>query len=257
MENWFTVGKIDEKTYVISEEKHWEKFHSYLLIGDKKAALIDTGLGIGNIKEVVEGLTSLPIIVLTTHAHWDHIGGHHYFNEIYAHHLDARWLEEGLPLPIDTIKNEVIKDTKVEDLPKDFNIEDYQIFCGEVHHRLKNEEVIDLGNRSIQALHTPGHSPGHVCYYEEERGNLFSGDLLYKGTLYAFYPSTDPKLFFDSVHKVSHLKKISRILPSHHDLDIEISFVKEVYEGFKEIQSSGALTHGRGHFDFGSFKIII
>ena len=83
MKDWFTVEKIDEDTYAISEYQHWEETHCYLLCGTKRALLIDTGLGVANIKEVVDKLTMLPIFVVTTHVHWDHIGGHQYF-EILA-----------------------------------------------------------------------------------------------------------------------------------------------------------------------------
>ncbi len=54
MNNWFTIDKIDEATYAISEYGHWEKMHSYLLIGRTHALLIDTGLGTGNIKTEVD-----------------------------------------------------------------------------------------------------------------------------------------------------------------------------------------------------------
>ena len=82
MKDWFTVEKIDEDTYAISEYQHWEETHCYLLCGTKRALLIDTGLGVANIKEVVDKLTMLPIFVVTTHVHWDHIGGHQYFENI-------------------------------------------------------------------------------------------------------------------------------------------------------------------------------
>ena len=82
MGDWFTIEKIDNDTFVISEYGHFERVHSYLLLGDKFALLIDTGLGIGDIKKEVDLLTDLPIKVVTTHVHWDHIGGHHLFNNI-------------------------------------------------------------------------------------------------------------------------------------------------------------------------------
>lgn len=78
MSEWFTIEKIDEKTIAISEYKHWYQLHSYLVIGSERACLIDTGLGVENIRKVVESLTDLPILVTTTHVHWDHIGSHRY-----------------------------------------------------------------------------------------------------------------------------------------------------------------------------------
>lgn len=56
--------------------------YCYLLCGIEKAVLIDTGLGVANIKTVVDSLTTLPVMVITTHVHWDHIGGHRYFDYI-------------------------------------------------------------------------------------------------------------------------------------------------------------------------------
>ena len=82
MDNWFTVEKIDLNTYSISEYKHWEETHCYLLIGTEKALLIDTGLGISNIKLVVDKITKLPLEILSTHVHWDHIFGHEFFENI-------------------------------------------------------------------------------------------------------------------------------------------------------------------------------
>ena len=103
MENWFTVEKIDGDTFVISEYKHWEETHCYLLCGTKKALLIDTGLGISNIKEVVDSLTDSPVTVVTTHVHWDHIGGHRYFNHIAVHSAEQQWLAEKFPIPLQEV----------------------------------------------------------------------------------------------------------------------------------------------------------
>ena len=81
---WFTVEEIDASTYGIAEYGQWMKVHSHLFIGDEMAILADTGLGVGNIRAVVESLTRLPVKVVTTHAHWDHTGGHHLFDQFSA-----------------------------------------------------------------------------------------------------------------------------------------------------------------------------
>lgn len=67
---------------------------------------------------------------------------------------------------------------------------------------LHDGDSIDLGNRKVQVIHTPGHSPGHICFYESDRQVLYSGDLIYAGCLDAFYPTTDPVQFMESVKKV-------------------------------------------------------
>jgi glyoxylase-like metal-dependent hydrolase (beta-lactamase superfamily II) len=93
---WFTVQQIDKTTYAISEYGHWEKVHSFLLIGLEESVLIDTGLGIDNIKRITDQLTNLPIKVITTHVHTDHIGCHGKFEEIYVHPNDEDWLVNGI-----------------------------------------------------------------------------------------------------------------------------------------------------------------
>ena len=73
--NWFTIEEIDSDTFVISEYKHWEETHCYLLCGCNEALLIDTGLGVADLGSVVKELTTLPVMAAITHAHWDHMGG--------------------------------------------------------------------------------------------------------------------------------------------------------------------------------------
>lgn len=142
------------------------------------------------------------------------------------------------------------------DFPADFDIEDYQIFQGVPQRILHDGDWLDLGERRIQVIHTPGHSPGHSCFYEPERGYLYSGDLIYKGCLYAFYPTTDPRLFYESVRRVNNYP-IAKILPGHHQLDIPVSMMDEIEDGFAQIERSGLLRQGNGTFEFGDFQIKI
>lgn len=187
MKNWFTVEVIDKDTFAISEYKHWEETHCYLLCGTKKAILIDTGLGIANIKQVVDRLTTLPILVVTTHAHWDHIGGHKYFEYIAIHEAEKNWLEIQFPLPLQVVKNNLMD--MPCNFPEEFSLDHFQIFQGTPQQILHDGDCLDLGNRKLITIHTPGHSPGHCCFYESERHYLYSDDLIYCGCLDAFYPS--------------------------------------------------------------------
>ena len=254
MKNWFTIEKIDEDTFAISEYRHWEETHCYLLCGTEKAVLIDTGLGVDNIKRVVDGLTELPVTVITTHVHWDHIGGHKYFDDIAVFEKEADWIAEKFPIPLQAVKSNLLKEHC--DFPKDFSIDSYRIFQGIPQSILHDGDHIDLGNRKIKVIHTPGHSPGHCCFYEAERKYLYSGDLIYSGCLDAFYPTTDPMLFWQSVKKVQALD-IERILPGHHQLDIPIDIIDKIESGFNKLEKDGQLKQGNGIFDFGCFQIHI
>ena len=254
MGNWFTVEKIDNDTHAISEYKHWEETHCYLVCGTEKAVLIDTGLGVANIKTVVEGLTSLPVTVITTHVHWDHIGGHRYFDHIAVHETEKDWLSVQFPIPLPVVKKNLMRDPC--DFPPDFYVNEYQLYHGEPQQVLHDGDSIDLGNRSITVIHTPGHSPGHCCFYEPQRKYLYSGDLIYSGCLDAFYPTTDPELFFLSVRKIRALD-VNRVLPAHHQLNIPVNIIGEIEAAFSELEKDGLLKQGNGVFEFDRFQIHI
>ena len=254
MNDWFTVEKIDAQTFAISEYKHWEETHCYLLCGQERALLIDTGLGVSNIRAIVDSLTDLPVMAVTTHVHWNHIGGHRYFDTIAVHELEKDWLSVQFPIPLQVVKNNLTKYPC--NFPAEFDIDAYRVFQGLPQKVLRDGDWLDLGSRKLQVVHTPGHSPGHCCFYEPGRNYLFSGDLIYKGCLYAFYPTTDPQLFYHSVKRVQKYK-ISRILPGHHPLSIPVSLIDEIEAGFAQIERSGKLKHGNGLFEFENFQIQI
>ena len=254
MSDWFTVEEIDSQTFAISEYKHWEETHCYLLCGQESAVLIDTGLGVSNIRKIVDSLTRLPIMAVTTHIHWDHIGGHKYFDNIAVHEKEMDWLSVKFPISLQVVKNNL---TKVPcNFPTEFNIDAYQIFRGEPQRILHDGDWLDLGGRKIQVIHTPGHSPGHCCFYEPGRKYLYSGDLIYKGCLYAFYPTTDPQLFYYSVKRVQKYR-IEKIMPGHHELNIPVSLINEIEAGFAQLVRNGQLKQGNGLFEFREFQIQI
>lgn len=254
MDNWFSVSKIDDNTFAISEDKHWEETHCYLLCGTKSALLIDTGLGVANIKKVVDSLTLLPVLVATTHIHWDHIGGHKYFENIAVHEAEKDWLSIKFPIPLQAVKHNLV--CKPCDFPLDFSIDSYQLPKISPQQILHDGDCLDLGERKITVIHTPGHSPGHCCFYEPERKYLYSGDLIYSGCLDAFYPTTDPQLFWQSVKKIQHLD-VERVLPAHHQLNIPVNIINRIEKAFSQLAREGRLEQGNGIFDFADFQIHI
>ena len=314
MDKWFTTDRIDQDTYIISEYRHWEETHCYLLNGTNRSLLIDTGLGISNIYEEVRRLTDNPVTAVATHVHWDHIGGHKYFPDFYVHSLEAEWLNGKFPLPVEAVRkmvfpfrpelctccaaagehdsggssdftkqicasklrvtghavdsNKMVTDCC--DLPDGFDVNHYEIFQGTPAKVLGDRDVIpaengpdslhgyliEMGGRTVEALHTPGHSPGHLCFWEKDRGYLFTGDLVYKGTLFAYYPSTDPAAYLDSLEKVAALPA-RRIFPAHHSLDIQPEIVIRMRDAFRELRTEGKLHHGSGTFDYGDWAVCL
>ncbi|HOP10922.1 MAG TPA: MBL fold metallo-hydrolase [Oscillospiraceae bacterium] len=251
MNDWFTIDRIDADTYIISEYRHWEETHCYLLNGTERSLLIDTGLGICDISEEVKKRTDQPVTAVATHIHWDHIGGHRYYPDIYAHEAELNWLSGEFPLTMETIRDMVIDRC---DLPDGYDVNGYEFFQGTPTRVLHDGDVIDLGGRVIRVLHTPGHSPGHMCFWEEARGYLFTGDLVYKDTLFAYYPSTDPAAYLDSLEKVASLS-VKKVFPAHHSLEIKPEILNRMRGAFRQLKADGKLRHGSGTFDYGDWAV--
>lgn len=251
MDTWFTIDQIDATTYVLSEYRHWEETHCYLLNGAERSLLIDTGLGICSIYDEVVKLTDKPVAAVATHIHWDHIGGHQYFPDFYAHGEELNWLSGAFPLSRETIREMVLDRC---DPPEDFDVSAYTMFQGTPSRLLTDGDKIDIGGRCIEVLHTPGHSPGHMCFWEQETGYLFTGDLVYKDTLFAYYPSTDPAAYLASLEKIAALPA-SRVFPAHHSLDIQPEIIIRMRDAFRQLKKEGRLRHGSGTFDYGDWAV--
>jgi len=251
MSDWFTIDRIDADTSIISEYRHWEETHCYLLNGSERSLLIDTGLGICNISEEVEKLTDRPVTAIATHIHWDHIGGHKYYPDFYAHEAELNWLSGEFPLTIDTIRSMVIDRC---DLPNGYDVNTYEFFQGQAARVLHDGDIIDIGGRVIEVLHTPGHSPGHICFWEKERGYLYTGDLVYKDTLFAYYPSTDPEAYMKSLEKLASLPA-KQVFPAHHNLDIKPEILIRMRDEFRQLKAEGKLHHGSGTFNYGDWAV--
>lgn len=255
-DDWFTVQQIDSSTYAISEYGHWECVHSFLLLGTRKALLIDTGLGIDSMKRITDQLTTLPIIVVTTHVHWDHIGSHKEFEKIYVHEGDVDWLVNGIQgLSIQQIRADVGRDlTKAP--PKCFQPETYIPFKGEPTGVLMDGDIFQLGDRQVQVIHTPGHSPGHIALHDHTYGYVFTGDLLYADKpIYAFYPSTSPEDLVDSWEKLTKISHVKRIFGSHYTLGMAPEVLDELREAILYLRKNQLVKFGTGIHAFKNVRV--
>ncbi len=253
--SWFTIDEIDGSTFGIGEYGQWMKVHSYLFIGSETAILADTGLGVDNIRNVVESLTSLPVKVITTHAHWDHTGGHHLFDWYSAHELERDWIEESIEREEKEIGEWLTKEPFTREAPSGFDLSKYIPFQGKVENLHADGDVFDLGGRHLEIIHTPGHSPGHVCIYEKERGYLATADLLYQGVLLGGLQYSNPQHYLSSLVRLKKLPRIEKFLPGHGRLNIDNSLLDEAIDGFSELAATGRLEKKSGLHHFNRLKI--
>ena len=255
-DDWFTVQQIDPDTYAISEYGHWEKVHSFLLVGRDRAILIDSGLGIGNIRTITDRLTKLPVEVVTTHVHADHIGSHGEFDAFYVHEEEMDWIVNGIKGRTDEqIRKEMTRDITIP-TPPGFDPAAYRPFRGTPAGTLKEGDVFNLGNRVLRIYHTPGHSPGHITIHDETKGYLFTGDLLYDETpVYAFYPTTSPEDLVRSLERIAEIPGVNRVFGSHNTVGLDPQILDEVRSAVRELRERGLVRFGTGTHRFKSFSV--
>jgi len=146
------------------------RFQQYLVLGQEKALLIDTGFGLGSLKKIVDGITGLPIVLLNTHGHPDHGGGNAEFGRPLLHPADNELYAEACSY-----------EYRYDELTRLWHMD-------EEAHKLQKERpeplpvadgsLIDLGGRVLTVIHTPGHTMGSLCVFDEKTGSLFAGDNL-------------------------------------------------------------------------------
>jgi len=232
---WFEVYRVSAGTFALLEPHHCEEVISYLILGDERAVLLDTGMGIGNIRAEIERLTNLPIVVVNSHSHYDHIGGNHCFDEIWAFDDEGEIarIERGLTR---AECRRFLQPGTFLDLPPGFDPTAYEIRPAPVTRRLHHREIISLGGRTLTVHGTPGHSPGSLCLLESRDGLLFTGDTFYPGMLYAHFDDSDFDAYRQSLqHLVGLLERVSHLCPAHNEAHVPKEMLARAAGAFERI----------------------
>ncbi len=234
-----SVLRITPRVFLLNES---DKATGYLVIGEKRAAVIDTMIGFSNVRKVVRSLTALPLIVLNTHGHADHVYGDAYFDRAYINPADIPLARREFSHPIYRAAL-FLKRLKTPPL------------CP-----LANGEVIDLGELSLRVIFTPGHTAGGACFLCEKEGVLFSGDTVIERT-WAHLPESVPLgVFRNSLLKLAKYRdKFKMILSGHSKhaeraqlLGAQLKAVTEILKGSTEndrqhsAKSGGIMEHPYG-----------
>ena len=183
-DDWYTITRIDDVTFAIGEPRYWQLNYNYLLLGEERAILFDTGPGVRNIKPVVQSLTQLPVTVISSHPHYDHIGNNHQFERVAV-------------LDVPSLRSEVRNNVFEPRFSRAFTFRRMSPFT--VSEWWRPEQTIELGNRTLTAFHIPGHEQGSVALLDAERKQLFTGDFIYPGWLVAFAPTSNLEKYMASI----------------------------------------------------------
>jgi glyoxylase-like metal-dependent hydrolase (beta-lactamase superfamily II) len=212
---WFDVHRVAPGVFAIYEPHQFEEVISYLIVGQKRAAMFDTGLGIGDIKRVAQALTSLPIVVLNSHTHNDHVGDDWEFSEIYG--MDTEFTRTNAKGSSADAQAELTADSICGQLPADFDAKSYATRPFHITHWIHDGDTIDLGGRVLEVIATPGHTPDAICLLDRKNGLLFTGDSYYAGPIWLYRPETDLGAYVHSVERIAALApQLHLLLPSHN-----------------------------------------
>lgn len=234
--NWFDIVKEKEHIFAIRErlDKVDPRFHThntniYLLLGENKVLLIDTGSGVVPLKPVMEEYTdNRDLIVVNTHGHWDHIGNNHEFEKVYIHKNEAGFISN--PVNISNLRD------SPEEIAKNYEFMDYMLEPPHEVSEVEEGNVFNLGKLTVKVLHTPGHSPGSISFLTD-RGELFPGDLVHYGSV--FLPKK--KSLNTVVNSLQRLIKlfdkgeISSIYPAHGGFPRGKELVEKLIEGINNL----------------------
>jgi glyoxylase-like metal-dependent hydrolase (beta-lactamase superfamily II) len=212
-DKWFEVYRIRPGVFAIYEPKQQEEIISYLILGEKQALLFDTGMGISNMKKLVEGLTHLPVTVLNSHTHNDHVGDNWRFSRVDG--MDTAFTRQNAKGSTADAQAEITPDAICGDLPVGFDAKSYATRPFHITHWLHNGDKIDLGGRVLQVIATPGHTPDSISLWDSANGLLFTGDMYYQGPIYLYRPETDLDAYVASIKKMNALGA-KLLLPAHN-----------------------------------------
>lgn len=174
------VFEIAHRTWCINE---FGMDALFLLEGDEKALLIDTGTCVFDIPALIRRYTDKPLVIALTHGHIDHAGGISWFEEVYAHPSDfAMSRRINVADRADYVETMTGMSGGLYELtPKDV----VNGPCDTKLMPLYDGMVIQLGHRDVVAYETPGHTPGSMSYMDVRERILYTGDACNVNTLLA------------------------------------------------------------------------
>jgi len=233
---WFKVYNVGESVFAIAEPYNFQEVISYLILGSEKALLFDTGMGLDSMSILISELTDLPVTVINSHTHYDHIGSNHEFDNILAMNTDytKKWATHGWPH--ESVKHEIQSDALCSHYLSGADIAEYHISPFKISKYVHDGYIIELGNRQIEVISIPGHTPDAIALLDRERGYLWTGDTFYEATIWLFFEGTDLEAYEKSVNKLADIAPLlTKVFPAHNTAVSNPERLDELQAAFQEI----------------------
>jgi len=237
-ERWYRVRHVGDGVTWIDEPfvREFYRCNIWHVRGRDRDLLVDSGMGVVSLRRQVPLVTEKPCLAVASHTHFDHIGGHHEFAERLVHAAEAGILAH--PTRAATLADPYVTDEIFEALPPaPYRSAEYRVKGAPATRILEDGDILDLGDRRFEVLHTPGHSPGGIALFERETGILFSGDIVYDGPLIEDTYHSDAADYLASMKRLLDLPV--RIVHGGHFPSYDGARHREIVRAWLEAREGG------------------
>src|SRR5579884_169328 len=252
---WFEIEEPEPGVFTIVEPI----VMSYLVVGQDRALLLDTGMGVGDMRSVVADLTDRPLTVVNSHAHWDHIGGDRLFPEIAIHEAEAADLARGIPNA--ALRRYLAPERLPKPTPPTFDIATAEFPPVRATRLLQGGETYDLGGWSLEVIHAPGHSPGGIVLLDRARGVLFSTDVAYSGALYCQLDHSDLNVYRQTMARLAALApELRTVYPCHDGSPMSPALLPRMRDALDAVaagRASDSIADGVAAHEFGVLGVLV
>ncbi len=181
--DWYETLRMGDDVTLVHEPwiQPFYRCNMWHVRGRDSDLLFDSGLGHFSLRQHVPLVAERRIVCVASHTHFDHIGCHYEFPHRCVHRAEAEILAD--PRNAWTLADRYATDEMFIVPPEGWDAARYRIEPAPADRILEAGDVIDLGDRAFEVIHTPGHSPGGIALYERKTGIMLSGDIVYDGPL--------------------------------------------------------------------------
>lgn len=258
---WFEVYKVEPGVFAIAEPRQFQEVISWLILGKRRALLLDTGLGMRPIRPVVEALTTLPVTVLNSHTHYDHVGGNTEFERVLA-----------TSTPYTTANQRGFTNAELADEaspaafcagpPAGLDPATWHTRAWRSTGTVRDGSRIDLGGRRLEVLFVPGHTPDSLALLDRKAGLLWTGDTFYAAPIWLYVPETDLDAYQKSVARLAKLvPSLRRLLGAHNVAASSPSQLVALQAAMREVRAGRARGEADGPdrrlIPFDGFSILV
>lgn len=203
---WYETLRFGDGVTLIHEPwiKPFYRCNIWHVRGRDRDLLFDSGLGHFSLRDYVPLVSERALTCVASHTHFDHIGCHHEFGGCCVHHAEAQILED--PRNDWTLAGRYATDEMFDRQPQGWDAARYHVKPARAERLLNDGDVIDLGDRAFEVIHTPGHSPGGIGLLERKTGIFLSGDIIYDGPLIDDAYHSDVGLYVETLEKLRKLQ---------------------------------------------------